>query len=350
MATIDKQYWQDRSTNRLVNSEKIGLNAFVNIQDILSQAQDNIGDEIEAVYRNYAVNGILNVSDLKKTLTSSEQQKFLDNVREKALKLGIDPDTTFDNRYLFRLTRLKALEVQVQLETMTIAPQEVTTSTTAYKKIIRDSYADAQNSFASAGFMPAFATLDTDIINIIVRSQWAGGNYSSRIWGNTTKLAQILPNLIGGGMSSGLAAEKIVKQVNDIFNVGQSNSLRLVRTETNYFNNQSELQSYTDDSIDEYEFDAILDERTSAICESLNGQVFKVAEAVVGENFPPMLPNCRSSTSPVFNGETYKGSTGLTMSSRALTRDERVARYTQMPSNVTIKNQYADKIVASIAL
>jgi NAD+--asparagine ADP-ribosyltransferase len=39
------------------------------------------------------------------------------------------------------------------------------------------------------------------------------------------------------------------------------------------------------------------------MCSDLDGKVFRVDEAVVGETYPPLHPNCRSDTTVVFNEE-----------------------------------------------
>lgn len=51
--------------------------------------------------------------------------------------------------------------------------------------------------------------------------------------------------------------------------------------------------------IKEYEYCAVLDDRTSKICRELNGQRFKISQAQTGVNFPPMHPNCRSFVVPI---------------------------------------------------
>ncbi len=71
---------------------------------------------------------------------------------------------------------------------------------------------------------------------------------------------------------------------------------RFVRTESNYCTNQAELRGYDAAGIEKYEYAALEDNRTSDICKALDGKVFKVADAVVGVNYPPMHPFCRSST------------------------------------------------------
>ena len=74
---------------------------------------------------------------------------------------------------------------------------------------------------------------------------------------------------------------------------------RLVRTESNYCTNQAELRGYAAAGIEKYEYSALEDNRTSDICKALDGKVFDIKDAVVGVNYPPMHPFCRSSTVPV---------------------------------------------------
>ena len=46
--------------------------------------------------------------------------------------------------------------------------------------------------------------------------------------------------------------------------------------------------------------------RSCPECASLDGQVFKLSEASVGENYPPIHPLCRCSTCPEM-GQSHKG-------------------------------------------
>ncbi len=48
----------------------------------------------------------------------------------------------------------------------------------------------------------------------------------------------------------------------------------------------------------EYKYVAKIDKKTSKICHSLNGKVFKIKDMVPGINAPPMHPWCRSTTVP----------------------------------------------------
>ena len=46
----------------------------------------------------------------------------------------------------------------------------------------------------------------------------------------------------------------------------------------------------------DYKYVAKIDKKTSKICHSLNGKVFKVKDMIPGINAPPMHPWCRSTT------------------------------------------------------
>lgn len=88
----------------------------------------------------------------------------------------------------------------------------------------------------------------------------------------------------------------MAQEIDGRFSVSYNNTRRLVRTEANYVANQLQAESYKDTSVDKYIYVAILDLRTSEICRDLDKKRFLVSNAVVGENYPPMHPWCRSTT------------------------------------------------------
>lgn len=77
----------------------------------------------------------------------------------------------------------------------------------------------------------------------------------------------------------------------------------IVRTSISKAYNQAKLQQYAElgDEIVAYQFSAVMDGRTSAVCESLDKKIFKPAEA----NYynPPLHMGCRSLLVPLFREE-----------------------------------------------
>lgn len=288
------EYWQRRALTRTTQSEAIGKDGIRRLNVLYKTAEKNILKEIRSIYDNYAKNGVLDVTELRRGL--DDPDSFLRSLEDKAEQLGLDPREVYDRRYLSRLTRLQALQEQLRWEAMSLAPGVEGQHEQTYRQILERSYISVQSDLAVIGIVPSFATLDKRVIDEIMRSRWAGRNFSASVWQNTGELAAKLPDIVGAGLVSGTSSEKMAAILRKQFNIERYKAVRLVRTETNYFHNQAELQSYLDDGIEEYEYLAVLDGRTSDICRELDGRVFRVEDAVVGENYPAMHPNCRSST------------------------------------------------------
>lgn len=297
--TKSQKYWQERREQRLVSSEQIGNVGISKTLGIYEQSLRNVNAEIQSVYENYTKQvgntTVLDVDALKKALNPLERAKFLKSIQKNAKILGINPKNVYDERYLYRLSRLEALKTQIQLEVMAIAPQEELISNQVYRNIIQNNYTESQLDLAGQGISPSFTTLDTKTLNTILNSKWKGSHYSARIWNNVGNLSQELPTLLGSALISGQDYQKTARDLRKRYEVKKWEAERLVRTETAYFHNQSELQSYLDDGIEEYTLDVTLDGRTSNICRAVNeGTIYKVRDAIVGVNFPPLHPNCRT--------------------------------------------------------
>ena len=56
-------------------------------------------------------------------------------------------------------------------------------------------------------------------------------------------------------------------------------------------------------NVDKYQFLATLDNRTSEICQSLDGKIFDLKDRVVGVNASPMHVSCRSCEIPYIEND-----------------------------------------------
>lgn len=335
---ISEQYWEKRSIERLVSSEKLTKKEIPVILDIYDQALKNIDKDIKSIYSNYSKNGILDVNELKKALNAKEKREFLKKVSDSADILGLDKNKVFDSRYLSRVTRLQALQIQMQLYVESIAPQAVNAEYNLFGNIIQRTYKSLQSVFGLKGAEVAFSTLDKKVVDAILRSKWVGGNYSSRIWNNTDEFAKQIRKIIGGSLGSGQSYEKTSRLIRERFSVSKNNAMRLVITETNYHHNQAELQSYTDNGFEKYKYLAKLDGRTSSICRNLNGKTFKTSEAKPGKNYPTMHPYCRSTTIVDFSEDNKP----------IKKYPDRIKRLDIGASNAEIQDKYQNIIIDSI--
>ena len=92
-------------------------------------------------------------------------------------------------------------------------------------------------------------------------------------------------------------SEVVKQRIKDLFRSAKdAQAERIARTETTRFVNEGKLQSFKDSGAEGLKTWLIVhDDRTSDICNSLNGQVFLTKDGQSGVNMPPMHVRCRSS-------------------------------------------------------
>jgi SPP1 gp7 family putative phage head morphogenesis protein len=294
-------YWDKRAIRRLTDAEKQSEVYIKRIQKIYERANRNIQRDIDTIYRNYAKDTGLDVQSLKTLLTKSETQKLWQELQAKGL------DKYVKGNYKARISRLEKLQAQVYAKAKEIYPEEQLEQTMHYRGVINDSYYKTiYDTQMGTGLDFAFSKLDDNMVTTLLNERWSGKNYSQRIWGNTDILAESLSEVIGGALLSGQSIAKTSKQVRERFNVGKYYAERLVRTETNHFNNEADAMAYEEMDVDKYVFLATLDTRTSTICQSLDNKVFDLKDRQTGVNYPPMHPNCRSKTRAYMGEEIEK--------------------------------------------
>ena len=294
-------YWDKRAIKRLTDAEKQSEAYIKRIQKIYDRANRNIQRDIENIYHNYSKATGLDVQSLKTLLTKTETQKMWDELKAKGL------DKYVKENYKARISRLEKLQAQIYAKAKEIYPQEQLEHTMCYNGIINNSYYKTiYDTQMGTGFDFAFSNLDENMVTALLNERWSGKNYSQRIWGNTDILAENLSEILGGAMISGQSIAKTSRQVRERFGVAKYYADRLVRTETNHFNNEADAMAYEEMDVEKYVFLATLDTRTSTICQEMDGEVIPLKEREVGKNFPPLHPNCRSKTRAYMGEEIEK--------------------------------------------
>lgn len=294
-------YWDKRALKRLTENEKISEKYIKKIQKIYNRANKNIQQELESVYMNYSKETGIDVQTLKTLLSKKATKKVFDELK----KQGLD-DYVRDN-YKSRITRLEEIQAQIYAKAKEIYPEEELEHTMCYSGVINENYYrtiyDVQKG---TGYNFSFNKIDENMMESVLTENWSGKNYSQRIWKNTDILAESVAEIVGGALLSGQSIEKTAKQIRDRFNVGKYYATRLVRTETNYFHNMADSMAYEQMGIKEYVYVAVLDNRTSEMCQEQDGKRYKYSEKEVGVNFPPLHPNCRSTTRGYVGSEAEK--------------------------------------------
>ena len=136
--------------------------------------------------------------------------------------------------------------------------------------------------------------VDPKRVEKVTDNIWVGGvDWKTRLLKNNANVVQKVEDGLVDCVATGASSERLTKTLMNAFGAGFNDASRLVRTELNYVQNQSTKDKYEDAGIEEYNFLAELDERTCDVCWKLDFKRFRLDEAVVGENYPPIHPNCR---------------------------------------------------------
>lgn len=294
-------YWDKRALRRLTEAEKQGEAYSKRIQKIYDQAHKNIQRDIENIYANYSKATGMDVQSLKEILTKTQTQKLWEELKAKGL------DQYVKGNYKARITRLEQLQAQLYAKVKEIYILEQETHTACFSDVLNDSYYKAiYDTQMGTGYDFAFSNLDDNLVEAVLSERWSGKNYSQRIWGNTDILAHSVSEIVGGALLSGQSYAKTSRQIRERFNVGKYYADRLVRTECNHFHNQADAMAYEEMDVDKYVFIAVLDNRTSEICQKYDNKVIDLKDKQEGVNFPPLHPNCRSTTRAYMGEEIEK--------------------------------------------
>lgn len=302
------EYFRKRALKKVNYSEKVANEILKRSIPIYEQTLRNVQGELDKLYSQLIDDSdLLNKNILTEKLYGLERKIALREFTAQLEKKGINISEVYGKDFLRKLTRLSILEEKVYWEIKSIRNSILSLQNKGYKNIIENTYrttmgdlrGELQNGDSNLLLSSSPATISKDIVKEIAQSEWIGGNYKIRFEGNIESFARRTKEIIGGGLSVGWSLEKIQKSIRDEFQTSRYETARLVRTESAYFLGQADLASYVEDGVVDYRYLATLDRRTSKICRSLDGKVFKVKDAVVGKNYPPMHPNCRSGTIPV---------------------------------------------------
>ena len=279
-----------------------------------------------------------------------EAKKLLDKNELKEFKWTLDEyiqygqENAIDQRWLrelenasakFHISKLNAelLEIRAEYEKAFAKENEVVEDT------IKESYTDRYDHMAfeiQKGYGVGFkvAGVDSEQLDKVIKKPWAsdGKNFSDRIW---TKKEQMVDTLHGELIRSMLTggntkdAIKIMQRYvsKDVKNAKYA-AARLIRTESSYFASEGQKECFKDLDVEKYEIVATLDNRTSDICQGMDGQVFDMKDFETGVTAPPFHVNCRSTTAPYFDDEFAKGERAA--------RDNAGTTY-YVPSDMTFK-------------
>lgn len=132
-------------------------------------------------------------------------------------------------------------------------------------------------------------------------SRWGAdsSNFKERISKNIAKLKfDINKILVQQSLTEG-KVDNVNQLVSARFGAAKQSMSRLIRTEGAFFTSQAIYALLESKDVKRYQLIATLDNRTSEICRSMDGKIFKMSDYEPGVTAPPFHPNCRTVMSEV---------------------------------------------------
>ncbi|MBC3516025.1 minor capsid protein [Neobittarella massiliensis] len=181
----------------------------------------------------------------------------------------------------------------------------------------------------------AFTTVNKKAVEKALKYPWSGADFSDRIWRDKASLTFALNEILTRGLVQGLGVGELARQIDGKMQSGYKNALRLARTETIHYLNDSALKAYKDSGVKKVQFWAAEDERTCPECGVLHGKEYPIDKAPI----LPVHPNCRCTYIPVVDLPTEN--TQDTQNRDIIKQEEQI----RQASSIKDANTYAEKIL-----
>ncbi|MGQ8926241.1 minor capsid protein [Streptococcus oralis] len=299
----NKDYWIKRKANLIYEQMDKAEKQADKFDEIYKQSKDYLDKQINKVFDKFQRDYGLSERDARQVLKNMKDQKDLNELRKVLEARPNDPNiqrllADLDSpAYAYRMKRLERLNDDLDRMRESIYRSEKSGSDAFYSDLMKDSYYKATFDLQQqTGLAYSFSNLPETEIKRLQGLKWTGEAYSDRIWSNTGALASSVKDELLVSLMTGRSVKDTSQVIAERFEVGQNKARRLIRTESAFFHNQMELLSYEDAEITKYRFVAVLDKRTSHICQEHDNKVYDTNKAEPGVNYPPLHPWCRSTT------------------------------------------------------
>ena len=333
-----REYWNKRFELLEVSQLNKGAKYYAELEKQYLKACSDVQKEVDAWYSRFATENGISLQDAMKLLNSNELEEFHWNVQEyikKGRTLNISNEWKHQLKNAsakFHVTRLESLKLQMQNHVEVLYGNESDEVASLMRKIYEDGYYHTAYEIQKGyGIGYSLMKLDTNTVEKVINKPWAadGSNFSSRIWKSKNQLVNELHNGLTQAIIQGKNSYQVTEQIAKRFNVGKAQAGRLVATESAFFSSASRKDCFKELGVEEFQIVATLDNRTSEICQSLDGQHFPMSEYEIGVTAPPFHPNCRTTTVPYFDDE-------FTLNETRAARDAGGKTY-EVPGDITYR-------------
>lgn len=295
MSMDEQSYWERRERENLKRENLKDEEVMQEMERIMRSAVEESEKEIDRLYAKYADDNNLTRAEalqvVSETDVESYQRTAARYVQEKNFSDRANRELKRYN-VTMRINREKLLKAQINAHLVAMAVDQIGVlgeylNNSFYREIERQ-----------AGILGQATRVTTSAVRAIVGASFQGATWSTRIWNNMKQLRGKLFRTITNAMTRGVHPYKDIPTFRRAFGANTGQIKRLLITETARVQMEGQKLSYEANDVKEYQYIAVIDNRTTKTCRGLNKEVFDVVDMKPGVNASPMHPNCRSSTIP----------------------------------------------------
>jgi SPP1 gp7 family putative phage head morphogenesis protein len=290
-----RKAWDSELQKIYLAHEKLISNTRKSVERYFSKCDKETEEFLILLFAMYAYNGRIDYILARKYLTVAELDKF----RLHATDLEWASDSYIEVlEPLLAKTRVSRIEY-TQANIRSSFEEALTKS---YEKI-QDVFLEANKiSIAKIDKLYEYGMTEEKIEKLskeIANLKTIYGTTNTQIENIRKSMYKIIDTFTPQAFARKLSQEDFIKEMRgDIAKI--KNRCRYIMYTMGNYQFNTILQYFMNElNIGEYKYCAILDNRTSEICKQLDGSTFKLTQAQVGVNFPPMHPNCRSYIIPI---------------------------------------------------
>ena len=308
------EYWTERALQQEQNAQIVADRYMAQIGQSLADYKHQLVSEIEKFYARYAVDNKMTHAEAKQYLTDKERREFKHVTLERFREMTLNPDTPTPLldalSYRHRISRKEALLAEIERLTAELygKPDGIHDKVT---EALSDVYIKGKihqaKNLAHFGIIEK-PILGVDAVKHKMGSNWSGRTFSTNVWGHEEATYKAISDILNKGLTGGWSIDRMARALAERTGVAYHRADTLVRTETTFYNNLSTLDTIKELGGDHYEIVAVLDSRTSEICQSENHKVYSVKEYEPGRTAPPFHVRCRSTIRPAVKSDK-KGKT-----------------------------------------
>lgn len=296
-----KDYWKKREEEHLRQNKLDEAEYDKQIRKIYGDMLQDVQKQINAFYGRFAAREGITLAEAKKRISKADmaalERKAKRYVEDKEFSQEANERMRLYNATM-RINRLEMLKAELGMA-LVDGHQELDEY---MEKLLQGRTEDELKRMA--GILGTTIRNNSQTAKNIVNASFHNATFSNRIWMHQDLLKADVDKLLQQGMIQGKNPRVLAKELEKRFAVTSTNAERLMRTELARVQTDAQVQSFIKNGFDEYTFNALgsaCDE-----CKPLDGKHFKIADMLIGENAPPIHPNCRCAISAYMDDDAYE--------------------------------------------